>query len=130
MKKFLILVMVLLGIVSCSKNTPEAVTQSFVTAMNQNQFREAQKYVDEPSSKIIDEIIKVITANNEKLPENEKVNFNVTRVEQENENRACVYFTIKKGGNEEHLHLNKVNDQWKVSLEFMQDGDSHQHCNH
>lgn len=130
MKKFLILLIVFLGIVSCRRNTPEAVTKSFVTAMNENQFREAQKYVDEPSSKIIDQIIKVISSNNEKLPENEKVNFKVTKVEEESENRVCVFFTIKDGGKEEHLHVNKIDDQWKISLEFMQEGDPHQHCNH
>lgn len=130
MKKiFLIWVLILLT-TSCRNNTPESVTQSFVTAMNQNQFREAQKYVDAPSVKIIDEIIKVIQANNEKLTENEKINFRISRVVKENETSAQVYFTIKESGKEEHLHVKKEDDQWKVSLEFMQKGDPHQHCNH
>lgn len=126
---FLISVLILFFI-SCRNNTPESVTQSFVTAMNQNQFREAQKYVDASSAKIIDEVIKVVTANGEKLPENENVNFKVSRVEKENESSVLVYFTIKDNGKEEHLHVKKEGEQWKVSLEFMQEGDPHQHCSH
>lgn len=130
MKKISLILVIILWVVSCRNNTPESVTQSFVTAMNQNQFQEAQKYVDTPSTKIIDEIIKVINHNNEKLSENEKINFKVSRVEKEHENSVLVYFTIKEGGKEEHLHVKKEGEQWKVSLEFMQEGESHQHCNH
>ncbi|MDO5106464.1 DUF4878 domain-containing protein [Capnocytophaga sp.] len=130
MRKIIVFLLISICLGACQNNRPETVAERFVKAMNQNRFREAQRYVDAESALIIDEIIEVLKSNGEKLSHNKKVDFSLQRIEETDENSVLVYYTIKEGGEENHLHLKREGDDWKVSLEFMQEGDPHQHCSH
>ena len=129
MKKSLVFLILSVVLFSCEKNTPASVAQDFVIAMNQNQFQKAKAYVDASSSGVIDEIMELIAEDEIELRKSKSIDFKVVKVEEEND-KASVYYTIDEEGEQKHLHLTKINEQWKVSLEFMQKEDSHRHCNH
>ena len=129
MRKSIFFLTILSLVISCKNNTPESATQNFVKAINQYQFKEAKKYIDDSSIEYFDEFTRAAELHREDLPKSKKIDFNVSKVEQKDDNNAVVYYTIEKGGYEIHLHVIKENNQWKVALKN-KGNDDHHNCNH
>ncbi|WP_264846505.1 hypothetical protein [Capnocytophaga catalasegens] len=59
-KLFVILFGIIIASCGNKDNTPEVVTQKFITAVNQEKFDEAKKYCDEQTAQMLDTDLKLI----------------------------------------------------------------------
>ena len=120
-----------LMLTSCSGNSPKAVAEKFMTAVNANNFDEAGKYCDEQTSQLLkslNELMKAVPKDNGK---NDQLfeGFKITKVE-ENGDKAKVFYTTKdSNGKENALDLKKVDGKWIVSMnkENKENGGGHDH---
>ena len=102
---------------SCSDNSPKSVAQKFLSAMENQEFKEAEKYSDESMKQLLDMLDQMPKDNNKKA-ENAKVK--VTRVEEKGDKAKVFYIVeskeIKGEVKEQSIDLKKVDGQWKVSF--------------
>lgn len=131
---------ILIGIfvISCGNkdNTPEVVTQKFITAVNQEKFDEAKKYCDEQTAQMLD-MLASISNRAEKPNQETKVDFKVVKVEKNGDDKAKVFYTVNNE-KETSLDLKKIKGEWKVSIDKEQgkEGDApadmhdHDHSDH
>ena len=119
MKKILFTFFLLgsLLLVSCSQNTPKAVAEKFLKAVNKLDFTEAKKYCDEDTQKLLS-LMESFSKDEDSKKAKEKASdddFTITKVE-ENGDKAKVYYKAKDSEKEVSLDLKKVDGKWLVSV--------------
>jgi len=133
MKKILITFLLLgsLMLASCSGNSPKAVAEKFLKAINAGDFKEAKKYCDEKTGDLIGMLESF--SKGEKPKEKDIKSFTITKVE-ENGDTAKVFYKAEGSDKEESLDLKKIKGKWLVSINKEQgkengmhheDGDDH-----
>lgn len=145
MKKILFTFFLLgsLLLVSCSQNTPKAVAEKFLKALNAENYKEAQKYCDAPTGKLLNMLEELSNEAKKEAPEKQKkakkVPFTITKVD-ENGDKAKVFYTIKTEHGQEredNIELKKIDGKWLVSInkeqgkengmQMPEDGHDHMH---
>ena len=107
-----------LMLTSCSGNSPKAVAEKFMTAVNANNFEEAGKYCDAQTSQLLkslNELMKSVPSSDAK---NEQLfkGFKITKVEENGDKAKVFYTTEDSNGKETALDLKKVDGKWIVSM--------------
>ena len=107
-----------LMLTSCSGNSPKAVAEKFMTAVNANNFDEAGKYCDAQTSQLLkslNELMKSVPSSDAK---NEQLfkGFKITKVEENGDKAKVFYTTEDSNGKETALDLKKVDGKWIVSM--------------
>ena len=107
-----------LMLTSCSSNSPKAVAEKFMTAVNANNFEEAGKYCDAQTSQLLkslNELMKSVPSSDAK---NEQLfkGFKITKVEENGDTAKVFYTTEDSNGKESALDLKKVDGKWIVSM--------------
>nr|WP_314560919.1 DUF4878 domain-containing protein [uncultured Capnocytophaga sp.] len=115
MKK-LFLSLFLLGslfLVSCSGNSPKAVAEKFMKAIYDYDFKEAQKYCDQPTA----QMLSALEGFSKAVPEKEKKvkKFTITK-EEINGDTAKVYFKTEGEEKEDTVDLKKIDGKWLVTV--------------
>ena len=120
-----------LMLTSCSGNSPKAVAEKFMTAVNANNFEEAGKYCDAQTSQLLkslNELMKSVPSSDAK---NEQLfkGFKITKVEENGDKAKVFYTTEDSNGKETALDLKKVDGKWIVSMnkENKENGGGHDH---
>ncbi|WP_454989406.1 DUF4878 domain-containing protein [Capnocytophaga sputigena] len=120
-----------LMLTSCSGNSPKAVAEKFMTAVNANNFEEAGKYCDAQTSQLLkslNELMKSVPSSDAK---NEQLfkGFKITKVEENGDKAKVFYTTEDSNGKETALDLKKVDGKWIVSMnkENKENGAPHDH---
>ena len=100
-------------LVSCSGNSSKDVAEKFMKAVHSFDFKEAQKYCDEPTAKMLAYVEGFANA----IPESEKKvkNVTITRVE-ENGDTAKAFYKQEGSEIEKSFDLKKVDGKWLVSI--------------
>lgn len=114
-KLFVILFGIIIASCGNKDNTPEVVTQKFITAVNQEKFDEAKKYCDEQTAQMLD-MLASMSKKIEKSTEEVKVDFKVVKVEKKGDDKAKVFYTVNNE-KETSLDLKKIDGKWKVSID-------------
>ncbi len=102
-------------LVSCSGNSPKEVAEKFMKALRAGDIKEAQKYCDEPTAKMLtplQELFKLVPE--EERKEKVKV-ITVTRVEI-NGDTAKAFCKEEGSETEQPLDLKKIDGKWVVSV--------------
>ena len=131
MKKILFTFFLLgsLLLVSCSQNTPKAVAEKFLKALNAENYKEAQKYCDAPTGKLLNMLEELSNEAKKEAPEKQKkakkVPFTITKVDENGDER------------EDNIELKKIDGKWLVSInkeqgkengmQMPEDGHDHMH---
>jgi len=99
-------------LVSCSGNSSKDVAEKFMKALSSFDFKEAQKYCDEPTAKMLAPLEVFANA----IPESEKKakNVTITKVE-ENGDTAKAFYKEEGSEAEKSFDLKKVDGKWVVS---------------
>ena len=120
-----------LMLTSCSGNSPKAVAEKFMTAVNANNFEEAGKYCDAQTSQLLkslNELMKSVPSSDAK---NEQLfkGFKITKVEENGDKAKVFYTTEDSNGKETALDLKKVDGKLIVSMnkENKENGAPHDH---
>ena len=117
-----LLSLLLMTLAGCSANSPEKVAEKFFTAMNNEDFEEAKKYVSEESIKMFDFVVSMASMAGEqegaRVEKAKNAPVKVLRTEMsEDGNSATVYFEAAEGEEPEKVDLKKdKNNDWKVVL--------------
>ena len=120
-----------LMLTSCSGNSPKAVAEKFMTAVNANNFEEAGKYCDAQTSQLLkslNELMKSVPSSDAK---NEQLfkGFKITKVEENGDKAKVFYTTEDSNGKETALDRKKVDGKLIVSMnkENKENGAPHDH---
>ncbi|MDO4228307.1 MAG: DUF4878 domain-containing protein [Capnocytophaga sp.] len=114
MKKILFIVMFFVAflITSCSSNSPKAVAEKFITAMENGDFEEAKKYADDSMGQLLG-MLGGLEKDLQK--EKEKKKITITRAEEDGD-KAKVFYKVEGEEKEKDIDLKKVDGKWKVTF--------------
>nr|WP_314803043.1 DUF4878 domain-containing protein [uncultured Capnocytophaga sp.] len=114
-------VLTLLGFMSCSqpnKNTPEAAVEGFITAIEQKEFDKAKQYGDSTVLVQMNQIQAMLSQQgNDTLSPSKKLDFQIIEVTPIGEDAVMVTYSIATGNSYKQLRVNKINGDWKVTLQ-------------
>lgn len=109
---FIVAIFAAFVVTSCSKKSPKAVAEKFITAMENGDFEEAKKYADDSMGQILG----MLGGLEKSLPKgNEKKKVTITKVEEDGD-KAKAFYKVEGQEEEKSIDLKKVDGNWKVSF--------------
>ncbi|MDN5356132.1 MAG: hypothetical protein PWQ43_1074 [Rikenellaceae bacterium] len=127
MKKLLVITLAIVSLVfvQCKKaNTPEQVTEKFISAVQQNDFEVAKSLADSTALETLNMIESLVTQMGETITKNDSIIPDVTDIKCEDmdsqDMKKCFYTSQ---GTQNYVELMKIENEWKV-VNFPKEGDN------
>lgn len=127
MKKLLVITLAIVSLVfvQCKKaNTPEQVTEKFISAIQQNDFEVAKSLADSTALETLNMIESLVTQMGETITKNDSIIPDVTDIKCEDmdsqDMKKCFYTSQ---GTQNYVELMKIENEWKV-VNFPKEGDN------
>ncbi len=127
MKKLLVITLAIVSLVfvQCKKaNTPEQVTEKFISAVQQNDFEVAKSLADSTALETLNMIESLVTQMGETITINDSIIPDVTDIKCEDmdsqDMKKCFYTSQ---GTQNYVELMKIENEWKV-VNFPKEGDN------
>ena len=127
MKKLLVITLAIVSLVfvQCKKaNTPEQVTEKFISAIQQDDFEVAKSLADSTALEILNMIESLVTQMGETITKNDSIIPDVTDIKCEDmdsqDMKKCFYTSQ---GTQNYVELMKIENEWKV-VNFPKEGDN------
>ena len=125
MKKLLVITLAIVSLVfvQCKKgNTPEQVTEKFISALQQNDFEVAKSLADSTALEILNMIESLVTQMGETVTKNDSIVPDVKDIICEDmdikDMKKCTYTSQ---GTQNYVELKKIENEWKV-VNFPKEG--------
>lgn len=127
MKKLFVISLAIISLVfvQCKKaNTPEQVTEKFISAVQQNDFEVAKSLADSTALETLNMIESLVTQMGETITKNDSIIPDVTDIKCEDmdsqDMKKCFYTSQ---GTQNYVELMKIENEWKV-VNFPKEGDN------
>jgi hypothetical protein len=108
--------LMIVGMVGCSSNSPKPVAEKFLTSFWHMDYKEAKKYATQDTKDMLDMLEQLSTT----MPDSDKVHARNIKVDvkdvKEEGDKAVVTFVTSDIKDEKQLNLVKQDGQWLVNL--------------
>ncbi len=125
MKKLLVITLAIVSLVfvQCKKgNTPEQVTEKFISALQQNDFEVAKSLADSTALEILNMIESLVTQMGEPVTKNDSIVPDVKDIICEDmDSKDMKKCTYTSQGTQNYVELKKIKNEWKV-VNFPKEG--------